>query len=225
MGGLDVRPRPVVVPLDRRPSRPVLPGLPCRRQVPGNAEHVLGLPRQARVARYRPQWRLRVVPFDHGMETRFVPRAAPVPHEPWRCRWVLRDMPPVLADQLLLHPMPLERGHGGASQGGVRVLDDHLREMPSERPGGCLTAGPAAGRFLARARGMAWGRSAPCRWSSSTPARAATSATTLPTAGGLEADGLVERQRGGGINILDEDGLGPTDRAWRPLTALRLSDR
>ena len=40
----------------------------------------------------------------------------------------------------------------------------------------------------------------------------------------LEADGLVERQRGGGINILDEERAGPTGRRWRPRTALRLSE-
>jgi DNA-binding FadR family transcriptional regulator len=41
---------------------------------------------------------------------------------------------------------------------------------------------------------------------------------------GLEADGLIERQRGGGINILDAErfaGLVP----WRPRTELPVSDR
>ena len=37
----------------------------------------------------------------------------------------------------------------------------------------------------------------------------------------LEADGLVERQRGGGINILDEEGLARLV-TWPPRSALRL---
>jgi hypothetical protein len=72
LGRLDIRPRPLGVPVDGGPPQHGLHWLPRRRQFLRHADLVFGLPRQALLA-WKRFWRqLRLLPFDERVASGIV---------------------------------------------------------------------------------------------------------------------------------------------------------